>query len=233
MSTTDSSAAPDVVEESTVIRAIYPSARGRLALRGGGAGLDWWKDRAPDEVDGDVSTFRLQVPHYDPVQLKLVRDDGVWMVGRNEVIGRGDSVTLRPAFDRTGGELSTLRPVDLPWGGALHIRVRLPPSYREQDRQRYPVLYCQDGQSIWSDGTDPFGTWGLDGVIDALWDMGAIAEKIVVSIDTGEGRLERLAPVPDPAHGGGGGAEHVRAMVEVLKPVMDAEYRTRPPGFRI
>jgi predicted alpha/beta superfamily hydrolase len=228
MATPDSSTPADPSSDTTVVRAIYPRARGALALRGGSAGLDWFNDRAPDEVYGDVSIFRLSVPHFDPVQVKLVRADGAWMMGRNAVIGRGDQVVLRPAFDRANGELSGLRTVELPWGGALHIRVRLPPSYHEQDEQRYPVLYSQDGQSVWSDGTDPFGTWGLDRVIDELWDLGALDEMIVVSIDTGEGRLERLSPVPDPAHGGGRGADHLRGMVEVLKPLIDAEYRTRP-----
>ena len=113
---------------------------------------------------------------------------------------------------RRGGAQAVLRltarvssracaPSTFPWGGALHIRVRLPPSYREQDEQRYPVLYCQDGQSVWSDGTDPFGTWGLDRVLDELWDVGALDEIIVVSIETGEGRLERLAPVREPPRG--------------------------------
>jgi len=228
MANTDSRESAGASEQPTVLRAIYPRARGRLSLRGGSAGLDWWSDRAPDEVDGDVSIFRLQVPHFDPVQVKLVREDGAWMVGRNAVIGRGDAVVLRPAFDRSAGELSGLRTIELPWGGALHIRVRLPPSYHEQDQQRYPVLYTQDGQSVWSDGTDPFGTWGLDRALDDLWDIGAVDEMIVVSIDTGEGRLERLGPVPDPVHGGGRGTEHLRGMVEVLKPLIDTEYRTRP-----
>jgi predicted alpha/beta superfamily hydrolase len=222
---------PELGERSdiTVLRAVYPQARGRLALRGGSAGLDWFHDRAPDEVDGDVNTFLLDVPHCDPVQLKLVRADGAWMMGRNAVISRGDDVTLRPSFDRGTGELSGLRTIDLPWGGGLHIRVRLPPSYNEQDKRRYPVLYSQDGQSIWSDGTDPYGVWGLDHVIDELWDVGALDEIIVVSIDTGETRLERLAPVPDPVHGGGQhSAGHLRGMVEILKPLIDAEYRTVP-----
>jgi predicted alpha/beta superfamily hydrolase len=219
---------PGEAEEETTLRVIYPAARGRLTLRGGSAGLDWFTDRAPDLVEGDVSTFRLAIPHFDPVQVKVVREDGAWMMGRNAVIGRGDSAVLRPAFDRSKGDLSSLRTIDMPWGGALHIRVRLPPSYSEQDSQRYPVLYAQDGQSIWSDGTDPFGTWGLDQVIDELWDVGALDEFIVVSIDTGEDRLNRLSPVKDPTWGGGAGDNHLRGMVEVLKPLIDTEYRTRP-----
>lgn len=212
----------------TVLRASYPPGRGRVFLRGDGAGLDWFNNRAPDEVDGSVSVFRLVPESFAPVQVKLVREDGAWSVGRNTVLVRGDERELRPSFDRTAGELSGLRTIELPWGGALHVRVRLPPSYHEQEGHHYPVLYCQDGQSIWSDGTDPFGVWGLDKLLDDLWDMGALDEIIVVSIDTGVGRLERLGPVPDPAHGGGQeGASHLRGMVEVLRPVIDAEYRTR------
>nr|HEX4316463.1 alpha/beta hydrolase-fold protein [Kofleriaceae bacterium] len=214
--------------EPTVLRAIYPRARGGVTLRGDGAGLDWFTSRAPDAIDGDTSIFKLDVQPTDAVQVKLVRDDGKWMVGRNPVIGHRDQLVLRPSFDRTTGELSGLRTVDLPWGGAIHIRVFVPPSYAEQELHRYPVLYCQDGQSVWSDGTDPFGVWHLDRVLDDLWDMGALDEIIVVSIDTGVGRLDRLAPVPDPHHGGGqDSAHHLRAMVEVLKPLIDREYRTR------
>jgi predicted alpha/beta superfamily hydrolase len=211
----------------TILRAIYPRARGHLTLRGDSAGLDWLTDRAPDAVDGDTSIFRLDIQPFDPIQVKLVRDDGRFMVGRNAVILRGDQLVLRPSFERVGGELSPLREIALPWGGALHIRVRLPPGYAEQDQLRYPVLYCQDGQSVWSDGTDPFGVWGLDRVLDDLCDMHLVQEMIVVSIDTGVGRLERLAPVPDPHHGGGAdSAGHLRGMVEVLKPLIDREYRT-------
>jgi predicted alpha/beta superfamily hydrolase len=212
----------------TVVRVVYPAERGPMFLRGSGAGLSWFENRVPDHVDGDVSTFRLTVPHFGPVQVKPVRHDGAWMVGRNSVIGHGDAVVLRPAFDRTGGDLSGQRYVPVPDGPTLCFRVRVPPSYGEQVSQRYPVLYTQDGQSVWSDGTDPFGTWGLDHVIDELWDVGALDEIIVISIDTGEDRLNKLGPIKDPHHGGGGAAEHLRAMVDVLKPLIDAEFRTRP-----
>ncbi len=217
-----------MTETNTILRARYPRSRGRVFLRGGSAGLDWVNNRAPDEIDGDESVFRLAIPHLDPVQVKLVREDGAWMMGRNSVIGHGDEVTLRPAFDRTSGELSSLRTIPLPWGGGLHIRVRLPLSYREQEDQRYAVLYCQDGQAVWSDGTDPFGTWGLDHVLDELVDIGALRDLIVVSIDTGEGRIERLSPVPDAGHGGGKAGDHLRGMIEILKPLIDVEYRTKP-----
>jgi predicted alpha/beta superfamily hydrolase len=218
-------------DEIATLHVEYPRGRGGLKLRGGGAGLSWFDDRAPDHTDGDVSVFHVEVPRGAPVPLKVLRDDGAWMTGRNAVLSHGEHLRLRPCFERSSGTLSTLREVKMPWhgetGASLHMRVWLPPSYGEHDDRRYPVLYAQDGQSIWSDGTDPYGTWGFDHVLDALWDQGAIDDVIVVSLDTGERRIERLGPVADERFGGGAGPEHLRGMVEGLRPVIDAEYRTQ------
>ncbi len=212
--------------EEVVIHAIYPAKRGRLTLRGGGAELDWHRDRAPERVEGDVSTFRFPVRHGEPVELKLVRADGAWMAGRNVVAGCGDELTLHPAFEGEQPPLENWREVNV-HEGALRFRVQLPPSYREQTSLRYPVIYAQDAQSLWTDSSDPFGTWGLDRVLDDLWDLGALAELIVVSIETADRRLDKLGPVEDPKHGGGKGEAHLRAITDVLKPLIDREYRTR------
>lgn len=217
--------------ECATIRAVYPSQRGRVALRGGSVGLDWHRDRAPDQVDGDVSTFALAVEHGEPVELKLVRDDGAWMAGRNVVVGCGDDVTLYPAFEGEHAPLEATRTLPVPGGDDLRYRVQLPPSYREQPGLRYPVIYAQDGQSLWSDSTDPMGAWQLDRVLDELWDLSALAELIVVSIETGVDRADRLGPVADPHHGGGGAGRHLAALVDHLKPEIDRSYRSqRLPG---
>ena len=218
---------PDHREQAT-IRAIYPRERGRVALRGGSVGLDWNHDRAPDHVDGDVSTFVLAVMHGEPVELKLVRDDGAWMVGRNVVVGCGDDVTLHPAFEGERAPLLATATLAVAGGDELRYRVQLPPSYGEQPGLRYPVIYAQDGQALWSDSTDPLGVWRLDRVLDQLWDLGALAELIVVSIETGVDRADKLGPVPDPQHGGGAAGRHLAAIVDELKPVIDRTYRTEP-----
>jgi predicted alpha/beta superfamily hydrolase len=213
--------------EEVVIHAIYPARRGRLTLRGSSAGLDWQVDRAPDRVEGDVSTFRFPVTHGEAVELKLVRHDGAWMAGRNVVAGCGDELTIHPAFEGERPPLEEWRQLAIPGAAPLRYRVQLPPSYGEQHGLRYPVIYAQDGQSLWSDSEDPLGHWNLDRVLDDLWDLGALAELIVVSIDTGHERLHKLGPVPDPRHGGGNATAHRDAIVDVLKPHVDRSYRTR------
>eukprot|EP00961_Rhodomonas_salina_P265906 3594454-Rhodomonas_salina.4 len=35
------------------------------------------------------------------------------------------------------------------------IHVWLPPSYDKVPEKRYPVLYCHDGQNLWSNGNVP------------------------------------------------------------------------------
>lgn len=181
----------------------------------------------PDELDGDTSVFHLDVPHGEAIEVKAMRDDGAWMLGRNAVLGCGDVLELAPTFDRGNGHLVETRELTVPRGRSLRFRVMLPPSYDEQPHLRYPVLYVQDGQSVWSDSRDPFGNWGLDRVLDELWELGAMAEVLVVSIETGIERLEKLGPVRDPAYGGGGAASHLEAIIDQLKPRIDEQYRTR------
>jgi predicted alpha/beta superfamily hydrolase len=210
--------------DRATIRATYPQAT-RLRLRGSGAGLGWTRDRQPDAIEDDTAIFHLDVPHGESIEVKTMRE-GSWMTGRNAVLGCGDVLELFPTFDHGDGQLCAAFEVPVPNGRALRVRVFLPPSYAEQPTLRYPVVYVQDGQAVWSDSTDPFGNWGLDLVLNELWDVGAVAEIIIVSIDTSVERLQLLGPVRDARYGGGGGAAHLKAIVDLLKPKIDEAYRT-------
>jgi predicted alpha/beta superfamily hydrolase len=107
------------------------------------------------------------------------------------------------------------------------VRVYLPPGYATSKR-RYPVIYMHDGQNLFDDATSFVGEWGVDESMDALAKEGF--EAIVVGVDHGnEHRMAELtawpqakyAPVPE-------GREYLRFLVEVVKPYIDAHYRTRP-----
>jgi predicted alpha/beta superfamily hydrolase len=207
----------------------YPRRRGAVGIRGDTAPLDWQRSAAPvrTEEDGDVSVFEVRVPTGKTVEVKLVREDGAWAFGRNLVLVGGDDVAMAPSFEAHGDRLEDWARVDTP-SGEQWVRVWLPPSYEEQDHATYPVIYAQDGQALWSDGNDPYGLWELDRVLHQLVELGSMREVIVVSIATAERRIERLSPTPDPHHGGGEAPEHLRAMLEGIKPWADARYRTRP-----
>lgn len=204
----------------------YPRALGTVSLRGD-APLSWGHDLAPAEHDDVHSVFFVPVPEEagGAVEVKAIRSDGAWAAGRNLVLASGDDFEIRPSFD---GKKGALQPwTELGAGAPLRFRVLLPPSYAEQPDARYPVVYAQDGQALWSDGTDPFGVWSLDATLDELWSLGCVEELIVVSVETDRARLDQLGPVPDPKLGGGRAAEHLERIVSELKPHVDRTYRTQ------
>jgi predicted alpha/beta superfamily hydrolase len=211
---------------ATVVEVIYPKARGAIGLRGSHAPLSWTETTRPTASLGERHVFELAIPDGEIVELKLVRGNDEWSNGRNYTLHAGDHVHIEPAFERTTVHLQDPAVMEVD-GTILAYRVLLPPSYDEQETKRYPVLYAQDGQALWSTSTDPFGIWRLDTTLDQLLELGVIEELIVVAIDTSESRIERLTPVPDPEYGGGHAAKHLAAMTDALKPRIDADLRTR------
>lgn len=223
----DSLVRSDRLQRATVIEVVYPARRGTIGIRGSHAPLSWTETTKPTATRGDCHLFELAIPDGEMIDVKLVRGEDEWAHGRNYTIHAGDHLHLEPAFERTTSRL--VDPVTIeggPW--PLHYRVLLPPTYDEQESKRYPVLYAQDGQSLWTTSSDPFGIWKLDATIDRLLELGAIEELIVVAIDTSEARLDRLGPVADPEYGGGQAARHLEAIASELKPRIDRELRTRP-----
>lgn len=205
----------------------YPEHFGRVFLRGD-APLHWGEDLEPTSREGDRSIFDVPIPLGHSLEVKLVRDDGRWAAGRNLVLLRGDVIELRPSFASESGGLGPWYTHPIAGRAPLRFRVLVPPSYAEQPELRYPVIYAQDGQSLFSDGSDGFGEWDLDLVMSELWSLGSLGEVIVVAIETAEHRLDWLSPVKDRDHGGGRGDEHLAAIVDHLKPHIDRTLRTQP-----
>lgn len=210
----------------TLIEVIYPPERGAIGLRGNLRPLSWEHTEKPTKIDGDRHFFVLDVPFGDVLELKLVRNDEDWASGRDYAVHSGDHLLLEPAFDAKGGRLEPKESITFE-GEALDFEVHLPPSYDEQVRKRYPLLVALDGQALWTTSQDPYGTWGFDAELDKLYELAAIAEVIVVGVHTAERRLERLSPVPDPAHGGGEGERLLKTLVEGLLPHLASRYRIK------
>lgn len=115
------------------------------------------------------------------------------------------------------------------------IRVYLPPSY-DRPGVRFPVLYLQDGQQLFSPG--PFGDWRVDETLDRLVTSGRLQGLIVVGIDNGPRRWDEYGPWTNehmfdwvdstwsrPAEGGEGDA-YVDFVATTLKPAIDGRYHT-------
>jgi predicted alpha/beta superfamily hydrolase len=107
------------------------------------------------------------------------------------------------------------------------IRIYVPPNYANTDK-RYPVLYMHDAQNLFDAATSYAGEWGVDETMNALAKAGKL-ELIVVGIDNGESkRMTELNPWQNPQFGAPEGKEYVEFIVNVVKPFIDKQYRTKP-----
>ncbi len=101
------------------------------------------------------------------------------------------------------------------------VIVWLPPGYEKNKKERYPVLYMQDGQNIIDPATSSFGyDWQVDEVADSLIKAGKIKKIIIVGIySTMKRGLE---------YGGSLSDAYMKFIVNKLKPIIDKKYRTNP-----
>jgi enterochelin esterase-like enzyme len=81
------------------------------------------------------------------------------------------------------------------------VRIYLPPSYEQDSRRRFPVLYLHDGQNAFTTvGTNVafgWGNWELDKTVNALCAAGQMQEVIMVAVDCS---AERYLDYRGPAY---------------------------------
>ncbi len=107
------------------------------------------------------------------------------------------------------------------------IRVYTPPGYAESE-DSYPVLYMHDGQNLFEDSTSFAGEWGIDEILDSL-SLKSDFNLIVVGIDNGgENRIHELTAWDHPQYGKAEGGAYMSFIVDIVKPYIDRNYRTKP-----
>jgi predicted alpha/beta superfamily hydrolase len=106
------------------------------------------------------------------------------------------------------------------------LYVYLPPSYANDER-RYPVVYMHDGQNLFDRATSFGEEWEVDQTLEAASREGL--EAIVVGIpNTGAARLDEYSPFVQPRRGGGRGGAYLDFIIDAIKPIVDADFRTLP-----
>ncbi|PYL26113.1 MAG: hypothetical protein DMF37_03155 [Verrucomicrobia bacterium] len=221
-----------------LIRVVYPADGRRIALR---TEHDWDTNvevigqngpavagighpgRSNDSQTG-VWEFLIETErpyfYFKPV---LLREDGAqWSRGENflAVATSGASLEVHPYFrEDTHCSVCELMPPLASASGREHrFRVFLPPGYYENTLKKYPVLYMHDGHNLFFTEEAFVGnTWRADEVLNMLDKMNAIEEVIVVGIHPNDRMSEYTLP---------GYEEYGRFLVETLKPLIDAKYRT-------
>lgn len=216
----------------TTVAVRHPASAGRIRLRGQGGALSWGESVAPARVDGDSHLFVFPLSRGEIAEFKLIRDERDWSHERNYTVLAGEALAVSPYFDRGSGRFEA-SPEALYSDGLQRIltyRVWVPPSYDERPDLRYPVLYVQDGQAAFSVTSDDHrgSSWRIDQTLNQLLELGAVEEIIVVGVHTQVERIAMLSPSRDAQHGGGQGDRYLGFTAEVLKPVIDRAYRTRP-----
>ena len=114
------------------------------------------------------------------------------------------------------------------------VRVLLPKNYQTNIDRHYPVLYMHDGQNVFYSREAYTGhSWK---VIHAIKKNPDIPQMIVVGIDNdNENRMNEYSPwhfsgtpLPGEIKLGGKGIEYADFIMQVVKPFIDANYRTKP-----
>ena len=108
------------------------------------------------------------------------------------------------------------------------LRLYLPPSYAASPGKRYPVIYMHDGQNLFDAATSYAGEWRVDETLNELARTHGF-EAIVVGIDNGgERRMAEMSPTLNTRIGTSEGPQYLAFIVDVVKPMIDKTYRTKP-----
>ncbi|MEL7471980.1 MAG: alpha/beta hydrolase-fold protein [Planctomycetota bacterium] len=142
--------------------------------------------------------------------------------------GGGEAFAYVPAVDPAPGrrDYDPINPPSIQstnlGGETRRYRVWLPRGYDEHPDRRYPVLYMHDGQNVFESG--PFGSWNAENSITLFTRLGLVRELIVVGVDNTANRFANYIPPDD----GGQADDYAAFVIEELKPLIDAQYRTIP-----
>ncbi len=107
----------------------------------------------------------------------------------------------------------------------------LPESYEKEQDKRYPVMYMFDGHNVFFDADATYGkSWGMNQYM-----LQSQKQLIIVAVECnheGNSRLREYSPVNfENATLGmikGKGRTYMQWLIGVLKPYIDANYRTLP-----
>jgi predicted alpha/beta superfamily hydrolase len=116
-------------------------------------------------------------------------------------------------------------------GNDRDITIYLPPGYNDSGDVRYPVLYMNDGQNLFEPERAfiPGQNWRLAEAADEKIGARTARPMIIVGIDNTDTRVDEYTPTRDVVRKAGGKADdYARMIIEELKPIVDATYRTFP-----
>jgi predicted alpha/beta superfamily hydrolase len=106
------------------------------------------------------------------------------------------------------------------------IWVYLPPNYNVDTTKKYPVLYMQHGQHLFSVDSSGTEEWRIDETLNTLLKKGD-GGCIVVGIDAQNNGTSEYAPWETDKNPVSEGKNYAKFIVETLKPYIDTHFRTK------
>lgn len=135
-------------------------------------------------------------------------------------VARPFGAPAAPVPSRITGTVLRMQAVATQHVAPRPVWVWLPPGYDNEPERRYPVLYLHDGQNVF-DASASGAEWQMDETAQRLVLAGAVQPFIVVAVPSGADRLHEFTP-------SAGMPAFARYLIEDLKPVVDARWRTQP-----
>jgi enterochelin esterase-like enzyme len=180
---------------------------------------DWSRSLQPKSRRDGVSEF--EAPLARGAQFKVTLGSS-WATGPNVVLKQSE-VHVSPTFAQGAGKVSTLFSgfYSHVLGNTRDVRVYLPPGYEENPERRYPVVYFQDGQKVFTGhGDQPVGSWAAERALDHLIGTGRVAPAIAVGVDN-------VGEVRNAEYGPERGDRYLQFMARELKPEVDRWLHTK------
>ncbi len=227
---TSSDGASDTSSKVTRLRVHYPAGSGHtLSIRGSGGPWNWTKGvtlRAEADDTWTIETDTLTAK----TEWKPLLDDATWSRGPNYAVSPGETRDVYPHFTQVGGKVEVHWPKfhSTTLGNDRGIWVYYPPTYLENSKARFPVVYMHDGQNLFDPSTAFGGNeWKVDETMDGAAEDGSIREAIVIGVENTSARMSEYTPTKDASVGDGGGADnYLKMLTTELKPMVDGALRT-------
>ena len=208
-----------------LVRIFYPLSSGDMVLR---TSQDWDRDLEPIATTPSENRYEFLLrSEHSFLEFKPCIRDGdrfFWCQGPNKlaILSAEGPRDIYPFFDgRARSTITARRTVHSErLGRAIEMRVYLPPGYAENTIKRFPVIYMHDGRNLFFPEEAFLGReWQIDETLDRLDAMNIIDKVIAVGLHTSARMRDYTSP---------GYELFGQALVEEIKPMVDAGLRTLP-----
>lgn len=221
---------------SLKITVYYPKSI-TLYLKGDKCGLNWDKgikmtqQQQQQLTQNNQYTIDINCPIGTKVEMKVLIDDKIWMLGSNHHV-KEDSLTtdIYPWFYNYHGTLQVIKNVySKELNNFRDVIFYLPPSYFENTLKTYSnVLIMHDGQNLFNRSTAYMGNaWMCQDSLDQSIITGTSDEVFIAAPYNTADRIDEYTYIFDPSEGAGGKGDLYLDWIEsTLIPLTKSNFRT-------